>query len=102
MTAEKDKDCSNCPQQDSCQSIYEKMGKKDGPNVTYSVILVFMLPVLVFIASLIICSKVFNLSEKSGFTILISTIVTILYILLASYLVRKITKKQKNSLCNTK
>jgi hypothetical protein len=51
---EPDKNCKGCAEKDRCQSIYEAMGKFKGESVLVKVVLVFLLPILIFIASLII------------------------------------------------
>jgi len=50
--------CQNCGQRQSCQAVYEVMSGRKGPSVTLKVIVVFLLPLLVFIGSLLIADKV--------------------------------------------
>ena len=44
--------CSGCSQKDRCGLAYEKLGKAQGPNVSWKAILAFLTPILVFIFSL--------------------------------------------------
>jgi len=44
--------CSGCPQSRDCKAVYEQVGKSTAPDVTKKVLVAFLLPVAVFIASL--------------------------------------------------
>ena len=46
------KNCSGCIDSDRCKSAYEQAGKVNGPPVAGKVVLVFLLPILVFIITL--------------------------------------------------
>lgn len=46
------KNCSQCTQKNRCGQLYEKLGKSKSANVTWKVIVVFLMPILVFILSL--------------------------------------------------
>ena len=48
----KDNHCSGCDHKDTCRTMYEQLGKADGPNVTWRVIVAFLVPIFVFIAAL--------------------------------------------------
>lgn len=43
--------CEHCSQRQSCPEIYEKLGNRTGPSVVSKVIVAFLLPIMVFIAS---------------------------------------------------
>lgn len=45
--------CQNCGQRQTCQAVYEAMSGQKGPSVTLRVVVVFLLPMLVFIGSLV-------------------------------------------------
>jgi len=49
---DKQNGCSECGKKDTCRSAYEKIGKAEGPNVTWKVILAFLVPIGVFIGVL--------------------------------------------------
>ena len=51
------KECRGCPQENRCQEAYEKMGKSQAPSVALKVVIVFLLPMLVFIGSLLAAQK---------------------------------------------
>ena len=46
------KSCQECDQRHECQEIYRQLGKAKGPSVAFKAIVAFLLPILVFIASL--------------------------------------------------
>jgi hypothetical protein len=50
--------CRECSQKHHCQEIYQQMGKAKGPSVTLKAIIAFLLPILIFIISLIIFEKI--------------------------------------------
>ncbi len=50
--------CRECDQKHHCQETYQQMGKAKGPSVTFKAIIAFLLPILTFIASLIIFEKI--------------------------------------------
>src|SRR4030042_5975496 len=46
------KPCQECDQKHKCQEIYQQCGKTKGPSVVLKVAAAFLLPLLIFIASL--------------------------------------------------
>ena len=56
MTQEKF--CSDCPESDSCKTVYEQLGKATGPPVALRAVMVFLVPIVVFIVSLAILQNV--------------------------------------------
>ena len=44
--------CRDCSQADKCQDVYRKLGKAEGPSVALKVVAAFLLPLVVFIATL--------------------------------------------------
>jgi len=46
--------CRECGQKHNCQDIYRQMGKSEAPSVAFKAITAFLLPILIFIASLVI------------------------------------------------
>jgi hypothetical protein len=44
--------CDGCSQADRCQEAYRRLGCTDGPNVTLTALVAFLLPILVFAGSL--------------------------------------------------
>jgi len=50
--------CKDCGHRQSCQAVYEAMSGHKGPSVTLRVVVVFLVPMLVFIGSLVIAEKI--------------------------------------------
>lgn len=46
------KSCQECNQKHKCQEIYQQLGKAQGPSVVFKAVVAFLLPILIFIASL--------------------------------------------------
>ena len=59
--------CSDCPNSHDCKSVYEQMGKADGPSIVLKTVAAFLVPIVVFIVSLAILQNVLadRLSNKS-------------------------------------
>ncbi len=49
--------CEKCTHREGCSQVYEKLGKVKGPNVAFKVFLVFLMPIIVFIAGLVLCEN---------------------------------------------
>ena len=49
--------CSDCAGAHDCKDIYEQMGKAQGPSVAKKVIVVFLLPIIVFVVCLVVADK---------------------------------------------
>jgi len=46
------KSCEGCRQAHDCTKVYEQLGCAEGPSVTSTALLAFLLPVVVFVAAL--------------------------------------------------
>jgi len=46
--------CQECNQRNKCQETYQQLGKAEGSSVTFKVVAAFLIPILVFITSLVI------------------------------------------------
>lgn len=46
------KSCQECNQKHNCREVYQKLGKAQGPSVAFKSVVAFLLPLLIFIASL--------------------------------------------------
>jgi len=44
--------CRECSQRHKCRDVYRQLGKAEGPSVVFKVLAAFLLPILIFIASL--------------------------------------------------
>jgi uncharacterized membrane protein len=94
---ELDKNCSKCTQKSTCQSVYEAMGKHKGPSVALKVIVVFLLPILMFISGLVICEyylKIENKSIKTAISALLSAVLAFIYVLIAKAVIARQSKKK--------
>ena len=52
--------CSRCAQSHDCKDLYEQLGKSQGPSVVWTAITAFLLPIVVFIATLALSDHVFK------------------------------------------
>ena len=52
--------CQQCNQRQDCGKVYEQLGKNEGPSIVKKVVLAFLLPLVVFIASLAIFERMFS------------------------------------------
>ncbi len=43
-----DKSCHDCGRRDSCQSVYEALGRMKGPSVAWKAVFIFLAPLVVF------------------------------------------------------
>jgi len=50
--------CRECNQRHNCQKIYEQLGNTKSPSVALKIVAAFLLPVMVFIASLVAFEKI--------------------------------------------
>jgi hypothetical protein len=50
--------CEICNHKDHCQDVFRQIGKAQGPSVVFKVVLAFLLPIVVFIASLAASERV--------------------------------------------
>ena len=46
--------CDNCGHKMHCQAVFERLSRTEGPNVALKVTVAFVLPILVFIVSLVV------------------------------------------------
>jgi len=81
--------CKDCDQRNKCQEVYRQMGKAQGPSVVFKVIVAFLLPLIVFIASLAafekILSKTVDTKElQTVFSLLVAVAVTFIFVVRCS------------------
>lgn len=94
---ELDKDCSKCTQKSTCQSVYEAMGKHKGPSVALKVIVVFLLPIVIFIVGLIICDYYLEIESKNlktAISALLSAVLAFIYVLIAKTVIARQSKNK--------
>jgi hypothetical protein len=51
--------CQDCTQKHDCKKVYEQLGAMKGPSVVVKVVLAFLLPLVIFIASLAAFGEIF-------------------------------------------
>lgn len=44
--------CKGCEQAHTCAKAYERLGKADGPSVTFTAVVAFLLPIVLFAGTL--------------------------------------------------
>ena len=62
--------CRSCTQKHDCQKVYDRVGNTPGPSVTVEVCLAFLLPLVVFIASLAIAQKILAATAEPARTVI--------------------------------
>jgi uncharacterized membrane protein len=90
--------CENCgyrrSRKNCCMDIYQRLGQTKGPSIVGKVLLAFVLPLLVFIGSLVLAgyllSIFINESRMSAlYAFLIAAVLTIVFVQLIRILTRK-------------
>ena len=94
---EEDNNCQGCPNRQSCEEVYRKMGESEGRKVTFSVVMAFLLPLVIFIAALaagqILLKKINANLPVTVISLILAFLVTAGYVLIASLIVKKRNKK---------
>jgi len=92
-----DNKCQSCPERQGCQEVYRQLGQSEGPPVTLNVLIAFVLPLVIFIAclaaGLAIVSKIDPDLPAIPISLAAAVLVTALYVVLASLIVKKRNKK---------
>jgi hypothetical protein len=91
--------CSGCSQKDTCRSAYEKLGKFQGPNVAWKVIVAFLVPIGVFIGGLAGSQRLFSGRFEGRALILVSFLLAVCLTLLVVFLIRAIGGPTKIEHC---
>ncbi|MBC8217302.1 MAG: hypothetical protein H8E73_02445 [Planctomycetes bacterium] len=58
--------CQQCNQGQDCGQVYEQLGKIEGPSIVKKVVLAFLLPLVVFVASLAIFERMLSAVLSAG------------------------------------
>ncbi len=89
-TMTQQKFCQDCDQRHDCQEVYQQLGKTKGPSVVCKVVVAFLLPMVVFIASLVvfdhILAKAINSKEVQtalSFSLALSITIVCIFVLRA-------------------
>ncbi len=72
--------CDSCSQKHDCREVYNRVGNAPGPSITIDVCLAFLLPLVVFVASLAIAQKILAGTPISLALALVSTLGCILIV----------------------
>ncbi len=78
--------CRYCQERHKCREIYRQLGEAEGPSVFFKVVAAFLVPLVVFIGSLVvfegILAKVVNAGAlKTGISLVLALSVTFVCIL---------------------
>ena len=93
------KSCQECDQRHQCQEIYKQLGKAKGPSVAFKAVVAFLLPILIFIASLAafetILAKAINTNQlQTAVSFLLALSVTLAIILIIKVINRQLNKNK--------
>ncbi|MHC5094957.1 MAG: hypothetical protein ACYSOU_02455 [Planctomycetota bacterium] len=90
-----DRYCSGCSQKDTCRSAYEKLGKFQGPNVAWKVIVAFWVPIGVFIGGLAASQRLLRGRIEGRALILVSFVLAVSLTWLVICVIRAINARYK-------
>jgi hypothetical protein len=90
--------CENCGYRHRtghcCIDIYQQLGRTKGPSVVGKVLLAFVLPLLVFIASLVLADYVLSIFlAESGISTLFAFLIAVALTVIFVQLIRIFTRK---------
>jgi len=89
-----EKNCQGCGFRHTCEEVYRRLGHSSSGPVTLKVILAFLLPLVVFIASITFFERIFSRVLNAKWLVLILSLFTAVSITLALILiVKKICNK---------
>ncbi len=91
--------CQECDQKHQCQEIYQQLGKAKGPSVAFKAMAAFLLPILIFIASLaafegILAGKIDIKELRIALDLLLALAVTFVCILIIKVINRQLNKNK--------
>ncbi len=90
--------CHDCERMHDCKEVFLQMGGNGGPSIAVKVVIVFLLPILVFIISLVIFEEILagvisNQRVQTVLSLLPALLVTFIFIII----VRMINKRFSQS-----
>ena len=91
--------CQNCNQKNSCQEVFQQLGKAQSRSVVFGVIIAFFLPLVVFIASLAafdrILAKTIDAKQfQTALSFLMALLTTFTCILITRVINRQLSKNR--------
>ena len=88
------KKCSTCKDRNSCEDVYQKLGHSDAPSIAWKVIFAFVLPLIIFMASLFVFERIMaGLIDSRELTILAGFVAALIITAVFCFVV-KVIKKQ--------
>ncbi len=90
------KPCQECDQKHKCRDVYQQLGKAQGPSVAFKAVVAFLLPILIFIASLAAFEGILaRVTDIKGLRIALDFLLA-LSVTLATMLIIKAINKRLN------
>jgi len=90
------KSCQECNQKHKCREVYQQLGKAQGPSVAFKAVVAFLLPLLIFIASLAAFEGILaGTTDIKGLRIALDFLLA-LSVTLATMLIIKVINKRLN------
>ncbi len=101
-TMAEEKFCKGCEQSSKCQEVYRKLGSIKDPSLALKFVVAFLLPILIFIASIFVFEKIFaRVTHTKGLQTLVSFLMAFLvtfgFILIVNVISRYFGKTKKLS-----
>lgn len=90
--------CSGCDQKERCGRIFEKSSKTEGPNVTWPVILAFLVPILAFIVILTWANKLLRDCIEGKSLIVVTFTVALVITLVVIVIIRAFRRSRNKTL----
>jgi len=89
--------CQGCSQKHDCQETYQKLANFKGPSVALKVIVAFLLPMLVFIASLAAFERILlDVVSKKGLQTALSSLLALSVTFVCVLIIRTICHSCEN------
>jgi uncharacterized membrane protein (DUF485 family) len=89
--------CQDCSDRQKCEEVYRKMAGSEGPPVTFSVIMAFLLPLVIFIAALaagqVLLKRLNANLPVTAISLILAFLVTACYVLVARVIVKNRAKR---------
>jgi hypothetical protein len=84
--------CRECEQKQKCQEVYEQLGKAQGPSVALKAVVAFLLPLLIFIASLAAFEGILaKITDKKELRIALGFLLALAVTLAAVFIIKAIS-----------
>ena len=89
--------CRDCAQKHDCREVCRQLGEMKGPSVTVKVVIAFLLPLVIFIASLAAFQEVFSRvtdsqAAQTGLSLLMALLVACICVLILSLTNRRLNQ----------